>query len=468
MASKRIIFPRTNIPILGGTSGSQAFYDSKEKVIANFSYSIDGQEVTFTDLSSSNKSAIKLWSWDFGDGATSTEQNPVHTYLTSDTFLVILKVVTSSSAEGESGQQILVEFGLPIWDGATPTFAQGDAVETGSGTLFALDTDLAKSTKDRTIIGNRGYDIGGADIGAAHIYLRVGSDWILEQTLQRSGALADDKYGSAVAINGDGTIAIVANSGNITAQENIEVWTRAGTTWSRIQTITTTFAVGSYTNSIQVSSDGGFLCLRNNSSFGIIEGWRWDGAQYVFEFDFTEPSNTNAFAESFWISEDGLFVGANRQTTFFVWENTSGSIWDLRPAGTGAAFGLADNGFGMSNDARVVAIAHQGGSNINTWEWDGAAYQKITVNFPVTFPTSARMSSDGFQILTNVSGTANIEMLEGDGDVPYVSSGIFIPDDPEQSGSGWVISYDGTMVLVGNEGWKNSNDNQGRFFTLEV
>ena len=48
---------------------------------AYFSYMQNGPTTVFTDLStmqSTNYSAT--WSWDFGDGTTSTQQNPIHTY----------------------------------------------------------------------------------------------------------------------------------------------------------------------------------------------------------------------------------------------------------------------------------------------------------------------------------------------------------------------------------------------------
>jgi len=53
-----------------------------------------GEEVTFTDVSLCGAAA---WSWDFGDGGTSDEQNPTHAYeasssLTADTFVVSLTV----------------------------------------------------------------------------------------------------------------------------------------------------------------------------------------------------------------------------------------------------------------------------------------------------------------------------------------------------------------------------------------
>ncbi len=48
--------------------------------------------VQFTDQSTAGSAAIQSYSWDFGDGTTSTARNPMHTYATSGTFSVTLTV----------------------------------------------------------------------------------------------------------------------------------------------------------------------------------------------------------------------------------------------------------------------------------------------------------------------------------------------------------------------------------------
>ncbi|KQC06873.1 MAG: hypothetical protein APR55_04510 [Methanolinea sp. SDB] len=54
-------------------------------------------EVRFTDLSNGNPNA---WLWEFGDGATSSEKNPVHTYTAPGHYSVSLTVSLNYAADG--------------------------------------------------------------------------------------------------------------------------------------------------------------------------------------------------------------------------------------------------------------------------------------------------------------------------------------------------------------------------------
>ena len=51
--------------------------------------------VSFSDLSTPGSGTITSWLWDFGDGNTSTQQNPVHTFSSAGNYTVLL-VVTNS------------------------------------------------------------------------------------------------------------------------------------------------------------------------------------------------------------------------------------------------------------------------------------------------------------------------------------------------------------------------------------
>ncbi len=58
-----------------------------------------GTSVTFTDLSTGTPTS---WAWDFGDGNTSSLQNPTHTYASVGTYDVSLTVTTSSGSDSET------------------------------------------------------------------------------------------------------------------------------------------------------------------------------------------------------------------------------------------------------------------------------------------------------------------------------------------------------------------------------
>jgi gliding motility-associated-like protein len=66
---------------------------------------LDG-EISFTDLSIDS---IAAWSWDFGTGDLSSEQNPAYTYRDTGTFLVWLQVVTIHDCEDQTSRQIEIE-----------------------------------------------------------------------------------------------------------------------------------------------------------------------------------------------------------------------------------------------------------------------------------------------------------------------------------------------------------------------
>ena len=65
---------------------------------ANFGVSCAQLVCSFTDSSSDAEGSIKAWQWNFGDGATGTDQNPVHTYGAAQSYNATLTVTDSAGA----------------------------------------------------------------------------------------------------------------------------------------------------------------------------------------------------------------------------------------------------------------------------------------------------------------------------------------------------------------------------------
>jgi PKD repeat protein len=66
-------------------------------------------QVTFTDQSSG---APTTWSWNFGDGATSTQQNPAHTYQAAGRYTVSLTVTNAGGSDIETKADYIVVSGF--------------------------------------------------------------------------------------------------------------------------------------------------------------------------------------------------------------------------------------------------------------------------------------------------------------------------------------------------------------------
>lgn len=76
-------------------------------VIASFSQSVDEMTVTFTNESV----GADTFAWDFGDGSTSDEENPVHTYAAAGQYMVTLTASNSDNTDDAEVQVTIDEIG---------------------------------------------------------------------------------------------------------------------------------------------------------------------------------------------------------------------------------------------------------------------------------------------------------------------------------------------------------------------
>lgn len=113
---------------------------------ADFIYNIDVLEVTFENLSTGADS----YAWDFGDGSTSTEANPVHVYTDGGTFSVSLKATNEGGSDTYSEDITLTKPAAVIdgdfgdWDEYNAIYSDPDG---DNGTLQEL-----KVTNDAAFI----------------------------------------------------------------------------------------------------------------------------------------------------------------------------------------------------------------------------------------------------------------------------------------------------------------------------
>ncbi|WP_159581863.1 S8 family serine peptidase [Alteromonas sp. KUL106] len=73
-----------------------------------FTYDASGLSVTFTNNSNDVNDDIVSYSWDFGDGSTSTQENPTHIYAGTGAYDVTLTVTDSEGQTGVSTETVSV------------------------------------------------------------------------------------------------------------------------------------------------------------------------------------------------------------------------------------------------------------------------------------------------------------------------------------------------------------------------
>ncbi len=86
---------------------------------ANFTYSASGLIASFVDTSTNTGGTIGSWSWSFGDGATSSAQNPSHAYVAAGTYQVSMTVTDKVNGRA-STRTAQVAVTAPQLAGGTP------------------------------------------------------------------------------------------------------------------------------------------------------------------------------------------------------------------------------------------------------------------------------------------------------------------------------------------------------------
>jgi PKD repeat protein len=64
----------------------------RKPIGANWSYTVADMKRRLVAFRDESEGDITSWKWDFGDGASSTEQNPLHAYQAGRDYTAILDV----------------------------------------------------------------------------------------------------------------------------------------------------------------------------------------------------------------------------------------------------------------------------------------------------------------------------------------------------------------------------------------
>jgi PKD repeat protein len=162
---------------------------------ANFSYTANGLVANFTDSSSDSDGTIASRAWTFGDGSTSTATNPSHTYATSGTYSVSLKVTDNGGATNTKTTSVTVSVSnaLPV--------ANFSYIASGLAVNF---TDT--STDSDGTIASRAWTFGDGSTSTAtnpsHTYGAAGSYSVALKVTDNAGGT--NTKTTSVAVSGSG------------------------------------------------------------------------------------------------------------------------------------------------------------------------------------------------------------------------------------------------------------------------
>lgn len=209
----------------------------------DFSFSVEGRTVTFENKSMDAVS----YSWDFGDGNTSTEENPIHTYAEDGTYTVVLTGTSAGGDSKEATKNVIIDTNTPTDVATAPTEPAENVISIYSDAYTSitgvnLDPDWGQSTVTEEI------EIAGEMVLKMAGLTYQGIDWAGNpQNVSSKTKLHVDVWCSAVtSVN----ISLIGGG----AENPVTITTEVGV-WKSIDILLSDYTAPNLTEIIQVKFD---------------------------------------------------------------------------------------------------------------------------------------------------------------------------------------------------------------------
>ncbi len=248
------VLNRFNVTIDDGSGGT-----TNNPPTSDFTYTTTDLTVDFTDQSTDSDGSVVGWSWDFGDGATSTSQNPSHTYGADGTYTVSLTVTDDDGATGTSSQDVTVSGG-----GTTNNPPSSDFTYTT--TDLTVDFTDQSTDSDGSVVG-WSWDFGDGATSTSqnpsHTYGADGTYTVSLTVTDDDGATGTSSQDVTVSSGSTGDITLTATGYKVRGRKHADLeWSGATGTQVEIYRdgalIATTDNDGFYTDSTNQVGGGSF------------------------------------------------------------------------------------------------------------------------------------------------------------------------------------------------------------------
>lgn len=318
--------------------------------------------------------------------------------ISSDGNIALISAEKDDNAAENSGSVYVFTRIGGTWTQQQKLLASDGASEDVFGSAMALN-----ATGDIALIGAVYDDDKGVNSGSVYVFTRSGSVWTQQQKLLASDGVTDGCFGGSCALNAAGDLALIGAWGDDTKGTDsgaVYVFTRSGNIWTQQQKL--------YALDFSVSDCFGNSCALNGDASIALIGACWDddkgvdtGSVYVFTRTGTA-----------WTQQQKLY-----SSDIAIGDGFGKSI-SLNAAGDLAVIG-ARNDDDRNSDSGSLYFFTRAGS---TW----TQVKKITA------PDGNR--NDGF------GGSC---VLNADGSVLLVGSGW---DNDKGAGAGAVYEFVSTVV----------------------
>ncbi|MCX6666611.1 MAG: DUF2341 domain-containing protein, partial [Euryarchaeota archaeon] len=237
-------------------------YAPNQPPIADFTYTPENPTtnhvILFSDTSSDSDGTIVNWTWDFGDGTVSYDQNPTYQYLDHIAYTVVLMVTDDDGETDSISKSVIVHNAEPL---ASFTYIPENPsnidfiqfIDTSTdpdGTIVSWLWDFGDdnisteqnptyryTTAGTYIVTLSATDDDGAtdSIGKNIIVIETGPsvNWIEMQKLFAPSGVARDNFGWSVSLDDD--TALIGVPGDDTSKGSTYVFIRTGDTWTQQQ-----------------------------------------------------------------------------------------------------------------------------------------------------------------------------------------------------------------------------------------